>query len=404
MKEIKLALVAGARPNFIKIAPIIKALKKYNFLEKNFFKNLYPFDSFRDIKLVPLRDFYFPEIKFNYTLIHTGQHYDENMSGTFFKLLDIPKPHVNFGVGGKSDLTQISLMLENFESFFERNSFDLVLLVGDVNSTLAASISASRFNLKIAHVEAGLRSFDKGMPEEINRVVTDSISDLFFISEISGYENLVKEGKNVSRLFFCGNVMIDSLLSNFEKIKKGNFFNKINLKKKGYVVLTLHRPSNVDNGKRFREILRGILDSKIPYPIIYPIHPRSRKNINKFGLEKFFSGKVENGKIFLLDPLGYIDFLNLVYFSRFVLSDSGGIQEETSFLNIPCITLRENTERPVTIESGTNILAGTNYEGIKRAIAGVLKNPKKMSNPIPLWDGKSSFRIVKHLAEFFGEK
>ncbi len=235
-------------------------------------------------------------------------------------------------------------------------------------------------------------------------MVTDSISDLFFISEISGYENLVKEGKNVSRLFFCGNVMIDSLLSNFEKIKKGNFFNKINLKKKGYVVLTLHRPSNVDNGKRFREILRGILDSKIPYPIIYPIHPRSRKNINKFGLEKFFSGKVENGKIFLLDPLGYIDFLNLVYFSRFVLSDSGGIQEETSFLNIPCITLRENTERPVTIESGTNILAGTNYEGIKRAIAGVLKNPKKMSNPIPLWDGKSSFRIVKHLAEFFGEK
>ncbi len=398
MKKLKILLVAGARPNFVKIAPIIRAFDLYNSGDFEVFKGLY--DPLRSY--LKTDDSFFPEIFFETTLIHTGQHYDKNLSETFFKELNIFEPDLNFGVGGKSDLIQISKILEKFDDYFKNNEFDMVLLVGDVNSTLASSIAASRFGIPISHVEAGLRSFDRSMPEEINRIVTDAISDYFFISEESGVKNLIREGKDEKKLFFCGNVMIDSLIENFNRIKGNNFYKKFGLKKGKYVVLTLHRPSNVDFEERFKEIISSILDSKIPYPIIYPAHPRSRKNILRFNMSSLFEKKIIDGKIFLIEPLGYLEFLNLLMFSNFVLSDSGGIQEESTFLKVPCITLRDNTERPVTVEKGTNMLAGTEYKKIKKAIGEVLKSSDKSTPTIPLWDGRSAKRIVKHLAEILG--
>ena len=398
MKRIKVCLVAGARPNFIKIAPLIKSFNLYNSRNFEVFKNLYPHNH----PYIKTDDNFFPDIFFETTLIHTGQHYDKNMSETFFRELEIPEPEVNFGVGGKRDLIQIAEMLLKFEGYFSKNNFQLVILVGDVNSTLASSIAASRFDIPVAHVEAGLRSFDRKMPEEINRIVTDSISDYFFISEKSGIENLLDEGKRENFLFFCGNVMIDSLIENLDKIRDNDFYKNLELEEKNFVILTLHRPSNVDSEKKFKEIISAIVDSNIPYPVIYPIHPRSKKNILKFKMESYFKDKFEKGRISLIEPIGYHEFLNLLNYSKFVLSDSGGIQEETSFLNIPCITLRENTERPVTIELGTNFLGGTNYSRIKSIIKKVLEGNFKNSSAIPLWDGRSGKRIVKHIAEIFG--
>lgn len=360
-KTIKILNVVGARPNFMKIAPLIHEMKKSN-------------------KLVPL-------------LVHTGQHYDKNMSDSFFVDLNIPDPDYHLGVGGGSQAEQTAKIMIEFEKVCIKELPDLVLVVGDVNSTIAAALVAKKLGIKVAHVEAGLRSFDRTMPEEINRIITDSISDFLFITEQSGMDNLEKEGIPKEKVFFVGNVMIDCLINNLEKIKSLETSKKMGLKDKEFGIVTLHRPSNVDNSGALESILKSIEKIQESTPLIWPIHPRTKNNIEKFGLKQ----KVDNFKnVKLTEPLGYLEFISLVINSKMVLTDSGGIQEETTFLGVPCITLRENTERPVTVTSGTNILVGTNKEKLFNAINTIQKINKKNATP-PLWDGKASERIVRIL-------
>ncbi len=360
----KIICVVGARPNFVKIAPLLKEMKKHSEIQS--------------------------------VLVHTGQHYDVNMSDAFFQDLEIPAPDYNLGVGSGSHSEQTAKIMIEFEKICLKEKPDLVVVVGDVNSTIACALVAKKMLIKVAHVEAGLRSFDMSMPEEINRILTDAISDYLFVSEESGVQNLKKEGINGNKLFFVGNVMIDSLLQNYDKIQKNEITKKLGLKDKAYAVLTLHRPSNVDN----KEILSRLLNcfDKIPkkIKIVWPIHPRTRNNLEQFGLKT----KVENMKnILLTEPLSYLNFLSLISHSAFVLTDSGGIQEETTFLKIPCITLRENTERPSTITIGSNVLVGNDEKVILKQINNILGGTKKDSLIPPLWDGQTSERIIRCLLE-----
>jgi UDP-N-acetylglucosamine 2-epimerase (non-hydrolysing) len=354
----KITIVAGARPNFIKIAPIIKAIEK----NQNQGENI------------------------SYRLVHTGQHYDKNLSDTFFEELNIPQPNANLEVKSGSQAEQTAAIMVAFEKELELNPCDLVLVVGDVNSTMACAIVAKKQNLKVAHVEAGIRSCDMTMPEEINRIVTDSITDYFFTTSISASENLLKIGVEKSNVHFVGNVMIDTLYQNLNRIFAPTFWREFNLETGNYIVLTLHRPSNVDEEQSLIELLKGIDELAGDKKVIFPIHPRTKAILGETNLN------LKN--ILLVEPQGYLNFMYLIKNSFAVITDSGGISEETTVLGIPCFTMRTTTERPETIEIGTNTLVGVTIENLTLAYTNFLKKGLSKKGIPALWDGKASERII----------
>lgn len=364
MSNIKIIVVAGARPNFMKIAPIMESFNASDRIDP--------------------------------VLVHTGQHYDEKMSDLFFRQLGIPAPDVNLEVGSASHAVQTAAIMTSFEPVLIAQQPTAVLVVGDVNSTIACGYVAAKMGVKLIHVEAGLRSFDRAMPEEINRVLTDSISDILFCTEKSGVENLKKEGVPDSRIFMVGNVMIDTLLKNLEKAKQSSIMQQLGLMPKKFATMTMHRPSNVDNP----DVLVGLLDAievvQRDMPVIFPIHPRTRNNIVKFN----FAERIKNmPNLRFVEPLGYLDFLLLNANAACVLTDSGGLQEETTVLGTPCITMRENTERPVTCEVGTNQIVGTDTDAILAAWARV-QNGEYDNRGVPeMWDGKAAQRITQILLD-----
>ncbi len=366
MRVLHIVHVVGARPNFMKIAPILAACAARPALRS--------------------------------TLVHTGQHYDEAMSQLFFDQLRIPRPDVNLDVGSASHAQQTAAVLQRFEPVLLEHRPDLVLVVGDVNSTLACSVAAAKLGIPVAHVEAGLRSFDRTMPEEINRLVTDSIADLLFVTEPSAIANLEREGVDSSRIHFVGNVMIDTLLAH-RAAASSDVVGRLGLTAGGYAVLTLHRPANVDTPSILRGILEPLSDLARTMPIVFPVHPRTRA-----ALTAHASLLAAGHGIRLVDPLGYLDFVRLMGESRIVLTDSGGIQEETTILGVDCVTIRENTERPVTITHGTNRLAGTTPEGIRKTIAGIFAAPTVVVPPPPLWDGQAATRIADILERWGRER
>src|SRR6266850_4668425 len=335
---LKVINVVGARPNFMKVAPIVAAMKQ------------------RAGSFDPL-------------LIHTGQHYDAAMSDAFFRDLDLPKPDTYLGVGSGSHAAQTAAVMERFEPVVLQAKPDWVLVVGDVNSTLACALVCVKLGVKVAHVEAGLRSRDRTMPEEINRLLTDQIAELLLTPSADGDENLRAEGIPTERIKLVGNIMIDSLLSQLDRARQSTARADLGLTDKEYAVLTLHRPSNVDDTAAFVRVIEALEDIARRLPIVFPAHPRTRKMIAKLGL----TARVEKIKgLLVIDPVGYLDFLQVLSGARLVLTDSGGIQEETTVLGIPCVTLRENTERPITVELGTNTSAGTNPANIIKTALGAL--------------------------------
>jgi UDP-N-acetylglucosamine 2-epimerase (non-hydrolysing) len=365
-KQIKVINIVGARPNFMKIAPIIEEMEK---------------------------------VGFDQILVHTGQHYDYQMSKLFFDELELPRPHIDLGVGSGTHAEQTGEIMKRIEPIFVKEAPDLVLVVGDVNSTLACALTASKMGIPVAHVEAGLRSFDRSMPEEINRILTDAISTYLFVTEHSGLVNLINEGIPKEKIFFVGNTMIDTLLKHKKRAEMISPLNGVNIKGRSYGVLTLHRPSNVENRENMKNIFEALTDISHDIPIIFPVHPRTLKQIETFGLSGLLSeitSEIKTG-IYMIEPLGYLQFLSLMIGAKIVFTDSGGIQEETTVLGIPCITLRENTERPITLTSGTNILVGANKDRILRAAKEGL-NGFESDKQIPVfWDGKAAKRIVKIL-------
>ncbi|MCR5861693.1 UDP-N-acetylglucosamine 2-epimerase (non-hydrolyzing) [Flavobacterium sp. J372] len=357
----KISIIAGARPNFMKIAPIIHAIKKAHSSGHNL----------------------------QYRLIHTGQHYDEKMSDTFFKELNIPHPDANLNCGGGTQAEQTAAILVAFEKELLENPADLVLVVGDVTSTMACAIVAKKLNTKVAHVEAGIRSFDLTMPEEINRMVTDSITDYFFTTSTFANDNLKKSGISESNIFFTGNVMIDTLNANRSKLRKPAIFDENNLEKGKYLVMTLHRPANVDEGEKLKALIDEIVNNVEGLPIIFPIHPRTAKIFSSLGIEA--------DNLLIVEPLGYLEFNYLVENCKAVITDSGGITEETTVMGVPCITLRANTERPETVSIGTNELIGVNPEAVKPALAKLFAGDWKKGGIPELWDGHAAERIVDSL-------
>jgi len=397
----KIMIVVGARPNFMKAAPVVFAIADHN-ARVAASPNLPRTESPQPIEMV---------------LVHTGQHYDEAMSGSFFTDLGLPTPDVHLEVGSGSHASQTAEIMRRFEAVVLEQKPDVVMVFGDVNSTVACALVTSKIVLDssgnrplIAHVEAGLRSFDRAMPEEINRVITDHLSDLLFVTEESGKENLCREGIKPEKIHFVGNTMIDSLLASQEKAEKSVILDQFGLRGNSnglvgrYALLTLHRPSNVDDRETFLSILEGLDELAGSCPILFSAHPRTRKRIAEFGLERFFQSESEqsgneNG-IRLLDPLGYLDFLCLTKHAALVVTDSGGIQEETTCLRVPCITVRENTERPVTVTCGTNVIAGTESQNIRRAVKEQLSGKKQGRVP-EKWDGRAAGRIVEVIAREF---
>jgi UDP-N-acetylglucosamine 2-epimerase (non-hydrolysing) len=402
--QMKIMIVVGARPNFMKAAPIISAIRDHNHSNRG---------SQPEIQCV---------------LVHTGQHYDEAMSGSFFTDLALPKPDVQLGVGSGSHAAQTAEIMRRFEAVVLEEKPDVLIVVGDVNSTIACALVAAKISLDskgkrplIAHVEAGLRSFDREMPEEINRVVTDHLSDLLFVTEESGIRNLQHEGIGSEKVHFVGNTMIDSLRASQAKAEQSKILEQLGLQTVGgsrhrsYALLTLHRPSNVDDRETFLSILEGLAELSKSVFILFAAHPRTRKRITEFGLERFFlplGEKEKNHQLFsdpkatgiqLLEPAGYIDFLCLMKHAALVVTDSGGIQEETTCLMVPCVTVRENTERPVTVTEGTNVLAGTGRENIRRAVAEQM-NSRKQSRIPEKWDGKAAGRIVSKIVQEFEKR
>jgi UDP-N-acetylglucosamine 2-epimerase (non-hydrolysing) len=359
----KIISVVGARPNFMKIAPIHFAFSRYR-------------DSVTHL------------------ICHTGQHYDEKMSAIFFEELGLPKPDFYLGIGSGSHAVQTAGIMIAFEKILLAEKPDLVIVAGDVNSTIACSLVAKKMSVPVAHVEAGLRSWDRQMPEEINRILTDTISDLLFVTEESGMENLRREGIAEEKIFFTGNVMIDSLVHNAAVIDASNILDKLQIGKNGYLVATIHRPANVDKPESLAGILRLLNKYAAGRKVIFPVHPRTRSNIKAFGLETAISPD-----LILTEPVGYIDFLNLVKNTALVITDSGGIQEETTFLGVQCVTLRDNTERPVTITAGTNHLAGTDMAKADLIIGEVLKGKIKSGTVPDLWDGKAAERICAQIMQ-----
>jgi len=353
----KLVVVAGARPNFIKIAPLMWEIAK--------------------------------RPSMNACLVHTGQHYDERMSKLIFKQLRIPKPDFDLEVGSGSHAVQTAEVMKRFEPVLLEQRPDAVVVVGDVNSTLACAITSVKLGIPVAHVEAGLRSFDRGMPEEINRILTDSISQWLFVSERSGLANLRREGVDDERVHFVGNVMIDTLIACREEFENA-VLPELNISPNEYAVLTLHRPSNVDDPQTFAGLMRAIQQIQDEMPIVFPVHPRTRKALASI--------PVALPNLQLTEPLGYLEFMKLVSQARFVLTDSGGIQEETTFLGVPCLTLRSNTERPSTVDEGSNLLLGQNPDAIVAAAKNTMRSQKSKRRIPELWDGMAATRIIDILS------
>ena len=349
------------------------------------------------MKIAPVMRAFKAHGNFQTLLVHTGQHYDENMSRLFFEDLGIPRPDINLEVGSASHAIQTAEIMMRFEPVVLDFKADYVLVVGDVNSTIACGLVAAKLGVKLIHVEAGLRSFDRTMPEEINRVLTDSISDLLFVTEQSGVDNLRNEGINSDKVHFVGNVMIDTLMANREKAQKSDILSRMGLEDKGYAVITLHRPSNVDDIDKFAEIITAFEEIEKEMKLVFPIHPRTRNNIRSSELEN----RVEAmSNLILIEPVGYLDFLCLMSNAALVITDSGGIQEETTILGVPCMTLRENTERPVTIAEGTNRLVHITTEDIIKNYREIRDSSQDNASSIPkFWDGKAAGRIAKIISE-----
>lgn len=350
----KIINVVGTRPNFVKISPLIREMKKHQ-------------------QIKPL-------------LVHTGQHYDEAMSEVFFRDLGIPKPNIHLGVGSASHCEQIARIMAAFEKTCLQEKPDLIVVVGDVNSTLAAALAGAKMNIRIAHIEAGLRSFDKTMPEEVNRILTDQLSDYLFITEESGRQNLIKEGISQEKIFFAGNIMIDTLVYNLPKINRLNRYSEAD-----YCVLTMHRSSNVDAKAKLQKLIGIIKDISKQIKVVFPAHPRTKKKIKEFDIENTLKG------IAIIEPMGYLEFISLVKNAKFVLTDSGGLQEETTYLGIPCITLRATTERPVTVETGANVVVGADSKKIIGAVESILSGKIKKWKIPQYWDGKTASRIINAL-------
>jgi len=379
----KIISVVGARPNFMKIAPIYRVLeeKRKNLAVKN--------NSDKTIT------FYQPPTIIH-KICHTGQHYDDQMSRVFFEELGLPKPDFYLGVGSGSHAEQTARIIIKFEKVLLKQEPDLVIVVGDVNSTIACSLTAVKLGVKVAHVEAGLRSFDRSMPEEINRILTDSISDYLFVTEKSGVDNLKHEGIPDNKIHFVGHVMIDNLLHYLPIAENSNILKRFKLNKSDYILVTLHRPGNVDFREKLEEIINLLNRLSEKKKVILPIHPRTRKNICEFGLDKKIS---EN--IIITDPIGYIDFIKLTKNAQLIITDSGGIQEESTYLGVQCITLRTSTERPITVEIGTNHLVGDDFKEAERVVNEILTGKKKTGSIPELWDGKAANRIVDILIKDF---
>jgi|HubBroStandDraft_6_1064221.scaffolds.fasta_scaffold00039_49 UDP-N-acetylglucosamine 2-epimerase (non-hydrolysing) len=390
---IRLLSVVGARPNFMKIAPIIDALKKDDPRKDRPGNDRPRNDELRR----------FPAIE--HCLVHSGQHYDELLSGNFFADLGLPKPDVNLEAGSGSHAVQTAEIMKRIEPVLLDYRPHMVLVVGDVNSTIAAALTAVKLGIRVAHIEAGLRSFDMTMPEEINRKLTDAVSSLLFVTEQSGVENLKREGVPTEKIFLVGNVMIDCLLRHRDLAARSPLLDQLGMRQNGsgcrpYGVLTLHRPANVDDPKTLQGILSAVSALAAEFPVFFPIHPRTRKNIESFGLLRYLAkGAGDRVGIVPLDPLGYLDFLSLSDRARIVLTDSGGVQEETTVLGVPCLTLRENTERPATVEHGSNHIVGVDSDRILAAARFVLQKPARPYQRPPLWDGSAASRIVAILRE-----
>jgi len=370
----KILNIVGARPNFVKIAPLIRAMGSHPFM-------------------TPI-------------LVHTGQHYDGPMSQQFFRELDIVPPDFNLGVGSGSHAVQTAEVMRRLEPVLEAARPDLVLVVGDVNSTLAAALTAVKLHIPVAHVEAGLRSFDRTMPEEINRLVTDAVADLLFVTEESGRQNLLREGIAPERVHFVGNVMIDALHAFRSRWERSPIVSALGLHGDPYVVLTLHRPSNVDDPITLMNFVEALQELARHVPVVFPVHPRVKQHLllqgHLFETIPDSRGPLYSKGVVYLDPLGYLDFIALMSRARLVLSDSGGIQEETTILGVPCLTLRDTTERPVTVSHGTNRVIGADPARIVGEVLRTLERPPCPNGPPPLWDGQAAGRIVKILLEAFG--
>jgi len=356
-------LIAGARPNFMKIAPIIDAIKKEQELGTNI----------------------------GFRLVHTGQHYDKNMSGSFFEQLGIPEPDENLGAGGGTQAEQTAGIMIGYEKLLIEKPSNLCLVVGDVTSTMACAITAQKMHIPVAHVEGGIRSYDWKMPEEINRLATDAVSNYFFTTSDIANANLKKSGVEDDRVFFVGNTMIDTLLKHRPRFQKPVFWDEVGLEEGKYIVMTLHRPSNVDEEENLKSLMDEILANSKDFPLVFPVHPRTAKMLKNLG--------ISHERLHMIEPLGYLEFNYLVERSKAVITDSGGITEETTVMGIPCMTLRSSTERPETIDLGTNELLGVNPEAIKPALDKLFAGEWKKGQIPKLWDGKTSERIVNHLIE-----
>lgn len=354
----KIDLIAGARPNFMKIAPLIKAMQQRQKEGKNI--------SFR--------------------LVHTGQHYDKNMSDHFFEQLDIPDPDVNLGAGGGTQAEQTARIMIGYEKLLAETPTDLCLVVGDVTSTMACSIVAKKQHVKVAHVEAGIRSGDITMPEEVNRIVTDSLTDYFFTTTEKANDNLRRSGVSADKIFFVGNTMIDTLLYQRQFFKPPALWNELNLSKGQYMVMTLHRPANVDEESQLQKLMKAIIDNARDLSLIFPVHPRTKKMLEGIILDA--------PNLYMTEPLGYLEFNYLVENAKAVITDSGGITEETTVMGVPCMTLRNSTERPETVTEGTNELLGTDPSAIKPALEKLFKGEWKKGRIPEKWDGKTASRIV----------
>lgn len=359
----KITIIAGARPNFMKIAPIIHAIH-----EKQM-----------------------DGIKLSYRLVHTGQHYDKKMSGEFFEQLNIPAPHINLESGGGTHAEQTANIMIRFEKELIENPTDLVLVVGDVTSTMACAITAQKMGVKVAHVEAGIRSNDWSMPEEINRLVTDAITNYFFTTSEVANENLRGSGISEDNIFFVGNTMIDTLLRNRYKFLKPKLWDEIGLKEGEFVVMTLHRPATVDKDEKLRALLQEIIDHSEQLPLIFPVHPRTAKMLAGIN--------IHHPRLHLVEPMGYLEFNYLIERAKVVITDSGGITEETTVMGVPCMTLRDNTERPETVSLGTNELIGTHPKAIKPALQKLFKGEWKLGSIPPKWDGHAAKRIIETISK-----
>lgn len=391
--KLKIINVVGARPNFMKVAPILRAVQQHN--------------SSPQAK----------EVSIDSLLVHTGQHYDYDMSKVFFKDLDIPEPDIYLGIGSGTHGEQTGKVIIEFEKILLKEKPDLVVVVGDVNSTMACTLAAVKLGIRVAHVEAGLRSFDRSMPEEINRIVTDALATFLFTPSADGDENLIKEGISKNKIFRVGNVMVDSLLTHKEKAIKSKILQTLGLQQNSsdmtvssdprpYALLTLHRPSNVDDQVSFSRIVEALKVISKKLPVIFPVHPRTKKQIDSFGLQNIFqsmdsSSGIGDTGIYCTTPMGYLDFMKMEMSSTLVMTDSGGVQEETTALGVPCLTLRNTTERPVTVSEGTNTIVWNNTEKIIEEAFRILNGGARKGTIPELWDGKTAERIVNILMEAY---